>query len=110
MATVLTGFLLADDGFWVLLAFVPYLGAYFGYRGAIASAHSQGSALATVLDLDRFALYERLRLPLPADAAAERAQNEELMRQLDGKEAELTYQHPDADTFDPEWHGASPYR
>ena len=32
----------ADDGFWVLLAFVPYLVAYFGFRGAIASAHSLG--------------------------------------------------------------------
>jgi hypothetical protein len=92
VATVLTAVLLADDGLWVLLAFLPYASAYFGYRGAVAAGRSQGVAFATVLDLERFTLYERLHLEPPADTVAERAQNRQLMDLVKGStSANLAY-------------------
>jgi hypothetical protein len=80
-ALVATGFLLTD-GLWLLIALIPYLGAYVCYRGAVAAAANWGSALSTIIDLDRFALYEQLRLELPTDTGAEVRQNVTLMQVL----------------------------
>ncbi|HEU0087929.1 MAG TPA: hypothetical protein VFQ77_09790, partial [Pseudonocardiaceae bacterium] len=45
----------------------------------VASRH-YGRALATLVDLNRFALYERLRLELPTDTQQERELTERLSR------------------------------
>lgn len=58
LATLLTVLALLTDGLWLLIALVPYGFAYIAYRAAISAADEYGTAVATVIDLDRFALYE----------------------------------------------------
>lgn len=94
LATVLSAALLVDDGAWALLALVPYAISYLAYRGAVLAAHAYGTAVGTVLDLNRFTLYERLHLPVPADQSAESAQNALLLRSLAGRETLMPYRHP----------------
>jgi hypothetical protein len=54
---------------------------------------SYGTALATIIDLDRFRLSE-LRVPMPADTEAERTVTRTLMNLLRFKRRpKLTYQH-----------------
>ena len=84
LATPLTAALLYDDGKWVFLTLAPFAVAYLAYRGAISSAQGYGVAVTTVLDLNRFRLYEALRLQSPVDAARERATNKLLLNQLRG--------------------------
>ena len=67
-----------NDGLWLLIALVPYGLAYMFYRGAVVSAHEYGTAMAALIALNRFALYERLGIPRPSTAANEREQNEDL--------------------------------
>lgn len=88
-------------GPWLLLALVPYGIAYLSYRGAIVVAHEYGSAVSTMIDLDRFALYDSLHLPPPATTTAERRMNAQLMELISPNPTiVLRYQHPDA-TGDP---------
>lgn len=94
LATAVTAVLLADDRAWVLLALGPYAVAYLAYRGAVFAAHAYGTSVATVLDLNRFGLYERLRLPAPDDADQERTQNASLMAAITGSPQKLAYRHP----------------
>jgi hypothetical protein len=72
IATAVSVGALATDGLWLLAALLPYAAAYVSYLGAVAAAHEYGTALCVLVDLDRFALYERLRLPQPSDLVAER--------------------------------------
>lgn len=67
-------------GAWVLLALAPYLLAYLSYRGATIVAASYGTAVAVVLELNRFRLYEKMRLRIPQNSREERRQNIELMK------------------------------
>jgi uncharacterized protein (DUF486 family) len=62
-ATFLAVAFLWHHGPWLLVALVPYGIAYISYRGAVVVAHEYGSAVSTMIDLDRFALYDSLRLP-----------------------------------------------
>jgi len=81
---------------WVLVAVIPYVLAYLSYRGSVVAARLYGSALDTLINLDRFALYEQLRLQLPADTAGERKTNEELARLFKYDDAVvLSYRRPD---------------
>ncbi len=90
----LTAVLLANDGYWVLLASAPYLLAYLAYRGAISAAEAYGNAVTFQIDLGRFALYQALHVPLPPDASAEQDSNASLMRLLRGSErVNVAYQH-----------------
>lgn len=83
------------DGPWLLIALVPYGIAYLSYRGAVVVAHAYGSALSTMIDLDRFALYDYLRLPRPKTTKAERRTNAKLMDLLNHDPGvQLRYQHP----------------
>jgi hypothetical protein len=51
--------------------------------------------VSTVIDLDRFALYESLRIDIPRDTNDERAVNQELMALLGGdKSANVRYTRP----------------
>jgi hypothetical protein len=94
MATLLAFTFLVTDGFWLLIAAVTYGLAYVSYRGSLVAAHEYGTALATIIDLDRFRLYSELRVPMPADTEDERTVNQTLMGLLRFKRRpNLTYQH-----------------
>lgn len=81
-ATGLSVLFLARHGPWLLIALVPYAAAYLAYRGAVVIAGEYGRALGVLVTLNRFELYDRLRLPPPANTSDERRQNSGLMRFL----------------------------
>ena len=82
-------------GLWVLVALIPYVLAYLSYRGSIVAGFHYGSAFDTLINLNRFALYEQLRLPLPVDTEAERLTNDEMKGLFGYSPAVVTYKHPD---------------
>jgi hypothetical protein len=87
-----------------ILALVPCTIAFASYRGAVVVAHEYGTALVVLTDLNRFSLYEQMRLPLPDDLEDERTTNKQLATVLsldnvtaDKREAEpafLDFVHP----------------
>ncbi|GAA4062619.1 hypothetical protein [Nonomuraea soli] len=83
VAAVVTIPFMWHQGAWLLLAAVPYAIAYTSYRGAVALAAEYGTAIATLIDMNRFALYDRLRLAHPDDSAVERERNVVLMKILE---------------------------
>jgi hypothetical protein len=85
LATLLTFIVLFPRGAWLLVALAPYVVAYIAYRGTIVAADQYGRTLATLIDLDRFALYDQLRLPALGTLADERARNARLMKLLRGE-------------------------
>jgi len=108
LATLIAIAFLWHHGVWLLIALVPYGIAYLSYRGAVVVAHAYGSALSTMIDLDRFALYDYLRLPRPETTAAERETNIKLMQLINHNcDAVMHYQHPeitgDSSTGPPGW-------
>jgi hypothetical protein len=95
IALVLSLALLWRYGLWMLVALVPYTLAILSYRGAVVAAAAYGEAFAAVIALNRFALYERLHLPLPRTMPEEQGRNGSLRDVLaysDNKS--LTYKHP----------------
>jgi hypothetical protein len=78
LATAIYALALLTDGLWLLLSLGPYLMSYLSYRGAVISAHDYGTALARLIDLNRFRLYEALHVPLPNSTVGERAANKKL--------------------------------
>ena len=98
VATLVAITALWRHGPWLLLALVPYGVAYLSYRGAVVLAHEYGAAIAAMIDLDRFAMYDALRLPRPKDTAAERQMNAKLRRLLSHSRevVVLRYTYPDA--------------
>lgn len=78
VATVLTIAALWLHELLMLTSLVPYVIAFASYRGAVVVAHEYGTALATLVDLSRFALYERMHLPHPDDLEDERQHNQRL--------------------------------
>jgi hypothetical protein len=82
LATIATVVFMCWHGWWVLLALVPYASAYLSYRGAIVVAGSYGTALTILIELNRFSLYEQLRLPMPENTVDERRRNSKLMSAL----------------------------
>lgn len=95
IATALSVVLLVSDGAWLLLSFAPYCVSYLAYRGAVSSAEAYGTALSTLIDLNRFALYEQLHLPLPTDTMAEKSRNVQLLKLLaDDESYPLRYASP----------------
>ena len=91
LATVLSVGLLFDDGAWLLLAFAPYCVSYLAYRGAVSSAEDYGTALSHLVDLNRFALYDQLHVPSPANSLVEKGRNERLVRLLSGEAIYVRY-------------------
>lgn len=88
-------------GFWLLLALGPYLVAYLSYRGAVVLAHEYGTALAVLLELNRFTLYEKLHHPVPDRPLVEVRQNEKLMEAFRYEpKVDLRYEHPVTTTAD----------
>ena len=87
--------LLLTDGPWLLVALVPYLLAYLAYRGAVSAAREYGVALSTMIDLNRFALYEAMQLWRPTDLRSEVQQNRKMKDLLESKPVTINYR-PDA--------------
>lgn len=98
LATAVSIVVLLRDGVWLLVALVPYTLAYVAYRGAVASADEYGTAVATIVDLDRFLLYDKLRLDPPRDTTEERATNASLLRLLGGDATEALRYHREPST------------
>jgi hypothetical protein len=89
------------DGLWLLVALVPCTIGYLSYRGAVVAAAEYGRALAVVISLNRFTLYERLHLEQPPTGAAERRANRILNRVLAHSPANITYAHTRHDVLQP---------
>jgi hypothetical protein len=105
VATVTTIIFLWPYGAWVLIALIPYALAYLSYRGSVVAAGHYGNALETLVNLNRFTLYQQLHLQLPASADAERTRNQELARLLTGNvRAKVDYEHPGNETKPAENH------
>lgn len=80
--------------FWVFIVIVPYTLSYLSYRGSVVAAGHYGSALDSLINLDRFALYQQLHLELPAGTAEERDMNKKLARLFNyDTGAVIDYQH-----------------
>jgi hypothetical protein len=100
-ATVIAVAFLWHRGPWLLIALIPYGIAYLSYRGAVVVAHEYGSAVSAMIDLDRFALYDSLRLPRPASTWFEREMNAKLMKLINyDPKVVLRYRYPEV-TGDP---------
>jgi hypothetical protein len=67
------------SGLWLLIALIPYGITYAAYRGSVVAAHSYGIAMAAVIALNRFALYEHMHMQRPSSTHAERTMNDTLM-------------------------------
>lgn len=95
LATAIAMAALWRHGAWFLLALLPYGIAYVSYRGAVVVGHAYGSAMSTIIDLDRFELYKQLRMPLPASTRAEQEMNTRLLELLrHNPNVDLRYMHP----------------
>ena len=87
--------------FWVFIAIMPYALAYLSYRGSVVAAGHYGSALDTLINLDRFALYQQLHLELPGRTTEERKANKKLTRLFNyDDKANIDYQHAISDEED----------
>jgi hypothetical protein len=94
IATVATVTLMWPWDVWLFLALVPYTIAYVSYRGSLVAARHYGSALAALVDLNRFRMYEAMHLHLPTDTAGERALNSSITALDEGDEGEnVAYDH-----------------
>jgi hypothetical protein len=93
VAFVATGAWLLPSGWSLLLALAPLCFAFVSYKGAIAAAQEYMYALSVLLDLNRFSLYEAMRVPPPRDGRAEVQQNLQLMQLLGGVQTPIDYQH-----------------
>ncbi len=94
VATV-TAILFLWHGLWVLIATIPYALAYFSYLGSVAAGRNYGSAIDTMINLDRFMLYEELRLPPPATTEEERLTNQKVAHLFNYDNTEsISYRRP----------------
>lgn len=84
LATAAGVVFLLSDGVWLLLVLAPYALAYLAYRAAVSAAEGYGIAVRTIVDLNRFLLYESLGLERPESTTREREQNERLISLLRG--------------------------
>ncbi len=80
---------------WVLVAIVPYILAYLSYRGSVIAAGHYGSALDTLINLNRFELYKQMHLKLPEQTEEERDTNKKLVHLFEFDPFEVVrYEHP----------------
>lgn len=82
IAAIATVVAMFSHGVWVLLALFPYCVAWLSYRGAVVTAGNYGHSLEMLVDMNRFRLYERMRLPIPSSTDKEQIQNKKLSRLL----------------------------
>ncbi|WP_433275407.1 hypothetical protein ACQPZA_29575 [Pseudonocardia xinjiangensis] len=103
-ATGLAVLFLARHGLWLLVAVVPYLAGYVAYRGAVVAAGEYGRALGVLVTLNRFELYDRLRLEPLVNTDEERRRNEDLMSFLSHESVRgrsMKFQLPNPAEVDP---------
>lgn len=96
IATALTTGCLLTHGLWLLWVLLPYSISYLAYKGAVSAAQSYGSLIASVIDLDRFLLYDELSVYSPRDTNEERENNGVLMQILGGNYATVRYRQKNA--------------
>ena len=95
LATFIAIAFLWHHGPWLAIALIPYSIAYLSYRGAVVVAHEYGAAICTIIDLDRFALYDYLRMPRPESTRAEQLMNAQLIQLLGhNPDIDLRYEYP----------------
>ena len=83
------------DGIWLLISLVPCSIAYLSYRGAIIAAGQYGRAVAVMIALNRFSLYEQLRMPVPVSTEEERRINKGLGQLIDyNSDTWMIFRHP----------------
>jgi hypothetical protein len=97
IACLVTLVFLWHSGLWLLIALIPYGVAYAAYRGSVIAAHSYGIAMAAIIALNRFALYEHMHMTRPSSTDREREMNETLMDFIRdyNNQASLRYYHRD---------------
>jgi hypothetical protein len=88
LATLIGFGLLWQYGVWLIVPAVTYMLALLSYRGAVVAAEEHGTAIACLIDLTRFDLYQRLGLIRPETTIVEREQNRRLMATLRGSNVE----------------------
>jgi hypothetical protein len=93
VAVVTALLFLFRDHFWTMLAVVPYGLAYLSYRGALVAAAHYTAAVDALVNLDRFALYQQMHLPLPGDAVAEKTMNEQMKKVFEYHPKPMRYEH-----------------
>lgn len=95
VACVISVLFLWHDGPWLFVALAPLCFAYLAYRGAVITAHEFGMSMTTLIDLNRFALYERFHLPLPDDIEEERNVNRRLIQiiEANSNKIPMDYEH-----------------
>ncbi|MFJ1763981.1 hypothetical protein ACIOD2_26950 [Amycolatopsis sp. NPDC088138] len=94
LATLESVIALLTDRWWLLIALGPYLLTWIAYSAAVAGADEYMGMVRTVLDLNRFKLYEELHVKHPENSEEERKNNERLMELLNGKREFVEYQAP----------------
>jgi len=96
LAAALSIAVLVRDGPWLVISMIPAIIAYVSYRGSIITAREYGIAMTTLIDLNRFAFYERFHLPMPSNITEERATNQRLMQLLEANSthSRIRYKHP----------------
>jgi hypothetical protein len=98
VAAVTAIIFLWPDGAWVLIALIPYALAYFSYRGSVVAAGHYGYALETLINLNRFTLYQQFHVKLPDSTDDELDMNATLVDLLNCEpETTIDYEHPAAD-------------
>jgi hypothetical protein len=99
IACAVSTLFLWQRGIWLLLALVPYVIGWLSYRGAVVAAGEYGRALAAVIALNRFTLYDRLNIPRPTDTNSERTANKTLGLLLAyNPRVSVTYRPPGGET------------
>ncbi|GAB3244355.1 hypothetical protein [Kineosporia babensis] len=86
LACLATLVLLADDGFWILLALAPLAFSWLAYLGAIEAAGQFATCFSAMLALSRLKLYDTLCLKRPTSIITE-AENHgpKITKLLDGQ-------------------------
>ena len=89
--------LLWDKGAALLLVLVPYVVSWLSFRGAVVCANAYGAALQAWVNLNRFELYDALRLKPVDTLEEERTRNMGLRGILTGRAIDLELKlEPDA--------------
>ena len=76
-----------NSGIWLVWPLVAFVLAYLSYLGAVGAAQEYGVSLELAMDVDRFAMYERLRYPIPNTMDEERDFNRRVTKLVLSKRA-----------------------